>query len=107
MFRVFHHISIILLLSSLVIPAFAGNGTTTANFLKIGAGARAIGMGEAFTGVSDDVTAVYWNPAGLGQLELTELSVMDNQWIEKISNLFLGYGIPLRKTVVKEVAEVV
>ncbi len=28
-------------------------------------GARALGMGGAFIGVADDVTTVYWNPAGL------------------------------------------
>jgi hypothetical protein len=28
-------------------------------------GSRALGMGGAFTGVADDATAVYWNPAGL------------------------------------------
>ncbi len=30
-------------------------------------GARATGMGEAFTGLADDAEAVYYNPAGLGQ----------------------------------------
>ena len=28
-------------------------------------GTRALGMGGAFVAVADDVTAVYWNPAGL------------------------------------------
>lgn len=34
-------------------------------FLKIGVSARAFGMGNAMTGITDDVTAGYWNPAGL------------------------------------------
>jgi len=34
-------------------------------FMYVGAGARALGMGGAFVAVSDDVTAGYWNPAGL------------------------------------------
>jgi len=34
-------------------------------FLLISPGARAAGMGEAFVGLADDATAVYWNPAGL------------------------------------------
>ncbi len=49
-------------------------GTTGATFLKLGAGARAIGMGSAFTGLSDDVSAIYWNPAGLGFTKRWELS---------------------------------
>ena len=34
--------------------------------LRLGAGARSIGMGGAFTAVADDATATVWNPAGLG-----------------------------------------
>ena len=39
-------------------------GTTGFNFLKIGVGARANGLGGAFTGVSGDLEAPAWNPAG-------------------------------------------
>lgn len=49
-------------------------GTTGSTFLKLGAGARAIGMGSAFTGLSDDATAIYWNPAGLGFIKRWELA---------------------------------
>ena len=34
-------------------------------FLAIGVGARALGMGNAYVAVTDDVTSGYWNPAGL------------------------------------------
>ena len=34
-------------------------------FLYVGAGARALAMGSAFAAVSDDISAAYWNPAGL------------------------------------------
>ncbi len=39
------------------------------DFLSIGIGARANAMGEAFTGIADDPSAMYWNPAGLTQLQ--------------------------------------
>ena len=48
-------------------PASAG-----AQFLRLGAGARAAGMGDAFTAVADDATALYWNPAGLALLPRAE-----------------------------------
>ena len=52
---------------------FGGLDTTKASlvrgsFLARGAGARATGMGEAFTAVADDASAQIWNPGGLGQI---------------------------------------
>ncbi len=42
----------------------------------VGSGARALGMGGAFIAVADDATAASWNPGGLIQLELPEVSVV-------------------------------
>jgi long-subunit fatty acid transport protein len=42
----------------------------------VGSGARASGMGGAFIAVADDATAASWNPAGLIQLETSEVSVV-------------------------------
>ncbi|GIK23178.1 MAG: PorV/PorQ family protein [Ignavibacteriota bacterium] len=40
-------------------------GTTAGQFLKIAPGARALGMGGTYVGVSDDIYAAYYNPAGI------------------------------------------
>ena len=45
-------------------------------FLEIGAGARAVGMGGAFTAIADDPTAFYWNPCGLGDVKGLKFSGM-------------------------------
>lgn len=45
-----------------------------AAFDSLGAGARAPGMGNAFTAVADDLYAVYYNPSGLAQVERPQLS---------------------------------
>lgn len=66
-------------------------GTTAASFLKIGIGSRADSMGTAFTGLADDVTPLYWNPAGLAQLEQRSLSVTHNESFENIRHDFAGY----------------
>jgi len=42
-------------------------------FLRIAAGARPAGMGEAFVAIADDATATHWNPAGLGRYPLSDL----------------------------------
>ncbi|MCR4662474.1 MAG: hypothetical protein K5622_01140 [Endomicrobiaceae bacterium] len=44
-------------------------GTDAAAFLKKSVGVKAVGMGGAFTSVADDTSAVYWNPAGLAQIQ--------------------------------------
>ncbi len=41
-----------------------------------GAGARAEGLGQAFTGIADDATALVWNPGGLTTLQKPELSIV-------------------------------
>ena len=38
-------------------------------FMENGGGARALGMGGAFTAVADDPSTTFWNPAGLGQAD--------------------------------------
>ncbi len=73
----------------------AGPGTTGANFLKIGVGARAAAMGEAFTAVTDDSTSLYWNPAGLARVEGRELSAMYNVWFQGIGQGYVSVGFPL------------
>lgn len=70
----------------------SGAGTTGAQFLRIPVGARAAGMANAFSALADDITAVYWNPAGLTQLQMKELSVSYNAYFVDTSAQFIGYG---------------
>lgn len=70
-------------------------GTAGANFLKIGVGPRAAGMGDAQTAVADDAYSAYWNPAGLSQLRYPEAAVMQNQMGVGVSHQHLAYAHPL------------
>jgi hypothetical protein len=70
-------------------------GTTGAQFLELGISARAMGMAEAFTAVSNDVSAVYYNPAGLTSLQGKELMFTYVQMPADIGYGFVGYGMPL------------
>lgn len=69
-------------------------GTTAADFLKIGQGARPSSMGEAFISIADDVNASYWNPAGLTNLSVWQVSGMRNQWFANITSNFIAAGFP-------------
>ncbi|MBN2185326.1 MAG: PorV/PorQ family protein [Candidatus Krumholzibacteriota bacterium] len=65
-----------------VSAATAGDpGTSGFVFLRLGNGARASGMGEAYTAVSDDATSIYWNPAGLASVEGVQLNVTHSEWL--------------------------
>src|SRR4030081_2917596 len=52
----------------------SGAGTTGAEILKIGVGARAIAMGEAYAAQADDVSSLYWNPGGLALMQERQAS---------------------------------
>ncbi len=58
--------------------------------LFYGAGARAMGMGGAFSAVADDASAGYWNPAGLGILKRRELMGMYTEG-SNYNNLFYAH----------------
>lgn len=68
----------------IVTTAFASAGEPGSSgftFLRLGNGARAGGMGEAFTAVADDATSIYWNPAGMAAVEEVELNLTHNEWL--------------------------
>ena len=70
------------------------SGTNGAAFLKIPAGARPASMGGAFTAVADDAHAAVWNPAGLAQLEKSEITATHNQWFQSARQEFLAGAFP-------------
>ena len=55
-------------------------GTLGGQSLKIGVGARAAAMGEAYVALSDDATAVYWNPAGIARMSGQSTSLNHTSW---------------------------
>lgn len=70
-------------------------GTTAASFLEVGVGSRAIGMGGAFVGIADDVSSIYWNPAGLGVIKSGEMVFERVDWLAGISFNYFGVAVPL------------
>jgi hypothetical protein len=70
---------------------------TWAAFLSCAPGARSVGMGEAFTAVADDISAISSNPAGLGRLKSWgALLVLDN-WASVDTALdYVALAVPTR-----------
>lgn len=56
-------------------------GTSGADFLEIGTGARPLGMGEAFSAAVEDVHSIYYNPAGIATLKYPVLSFLHQELI--------------------------
>jgi hypothetical protein len=69
--------------------------TNAGSFLKIGVGAKAVGLGEAFTAIADDPTALFWNPAGITNLARREAHVSHTEWIADIGYDYFAYAQPL------------
>lgn len=61
---------------SLLSLAMLSAGRYAGDFMMIGAGAKALGMGGAFVAVANDGSAIYWNPAGISQIRSSELMAM-------------------------------
>lgn len=101
-------VPVVLILVALNVPAFAQNEgdlpfgiivaeQARASFVLLGAGARAAGMGGAFTAIADDATAASFNPAGLAQLLVPEMSMFgsasrtEDAYTDFVS---VGEGVP-------------
>ena len=56
-------------------------GKSGFGFLKISPSARAAGMGDAFTAIADDVTTIFYNPAGLTNLDKFVFNFNHTDWI--------------------------
>jgi hypothetical protein len=76
----------------LILPtvASAEDGSAGLAFLKLGVGARAIAMGDAYTAVDGDASSVYWNPAGIIDVESVDVTLMHTEWFQDIRYEYVG-----------------
>lgn len=94
-FRIYFCLTVLFLL-----PGLAGADLTVGkyagDFLAIGVGARPLALGGAFTAAVNDISAIYWNPAGLAGLSHAQMQVMHSERFAGIVNWdYIGAGIPL------------
>ncbi len=74
----------------------SGVGTTSAEFLLMGAGARGMALGPAFSALTRDVEALYYNPAALPLMEGAEARVSLMPYFANTNYLWAGAALPIR-----------
>jgi hypothetical protein len=74
---------------------YPSEGSTSAAFLKIGVGARAVGMAGAYTVVPGDAYAMYWNPAGLAAVPYRTLAFTHNEYFAGMGQEYASYAQPV------------
>jgi len=77
----------------------ADPGASAATFLELGFGARPLGLGEAFVAISDDVSALYYNPAGLALPASPGLSGGDGRKYE----LLMSHALQIQDVALSQV----
>ena len=66
-------------------------GLNAAAFLKVGVGARNVGLGSASTSISEDVGQMFWNPAGIAlNHEQVQATFSYNKWIADLNHNAFG-----------------
>tara|TARA_B100000029_G_scaffold134504_1_gene128825 strand:+ start:8285 stop:9394 length:1110 start_codon:yes stop_codon:yes gene_type:complete len=73
------------------------SGTTAAQFLKIGIGARGTAMGGAFAAIDGDISSMYWNAAGIASMNRLETMFVDGDWLAGVRLQYLGFSIPIHR----------
>jgi hypothetical protein len=70
-------------------------GTTSAQFLKIGVGSRAIALGGAYVAEANDLSALYWNPAGLTRMRGSAVQLAYTDYLADVQYNFAAVGTNL------------
>src|SRR5258708_4033829 len=85
------------------LTAFTNGQTSTSSsaigtsgfWLELPSSVRAEGLAESYAGVADDLGSMIINPAGLGQLQDTQINLMHNGWVRGFIEEQLRFGTPI------------
>jgi hypothetical protein len=85
---------IVILAMACVLPGLStgetGFGKYAGEFMAIGVGGRALGLGGAYAALATDVTAGYWNPAGLSHIIYPQIALMHDEQFGSLVNYDYG-----------------
>lgn len=71
------------------------SGTSAAPFLKLGVGARPIAMGGTFVAEASDLSALYWNAAGLAHLRGSSVQLAYTDYLQDVQYSYAAFGTRL------------
>ncbi len=87
--------AVALLLAPVAVPTLAADDAgVPGGFLRFGASARSLALGNAVVGMADDVATAYWNPAGLSQLRTMEVTAMGATMFDDTRYSFFALRLP-------------
>ncbi|HUN66081.1 MAG TPA: PorV/PorQ family protein [Bacteroidota bacterium] len=77
----------------------AGTEKYAGEFMAIGVGGRALGLGGAYSALAADVTAGYWNPAGLALVDYPQIALMHDERFAGLENYdYAAVALPMNAT---------
>ena len=80
-----------------ILPSGASAAKFAGEFMAVGGGARALGMGGAFAAVAADVSTIYWNPAGISGMQKRQILAMHSERFGDLVNYnFASYAQPTK-----------
>ena len=86
---------ILIIIPAFIFAGFPKAGTVSAPFLKIGVGARAVALGGNYVALANDVSTMYWNPAGITNLNKVSLSATHTRWFADITHNAVLLSVPI------------
>lgn len=91
-FPIFKKMILVCLCSYMIAQDFAPVGTSVAQFLEIGNGARYVSMGHVGTATAEGISSLSWNPAGLAKTQNYSVYFNQNQWPADITFSYVAAG---------------
>jgi hypothetical protein len=76
-------------------PNFTNVGSSGSVFTKLWVGARSSGMAGAYSAMTDDITSLYWNPAGIANLPGVNVGASTMLWFGDVTENFIGVTLPV------------
>ena len=89
-------ILVVLIMTVVAVPGVAQEfGKYAGEFMYIGIGGRALGVGSAYAALANVVTAGYWNPAGLARIEYPQIALSHDERFGNLINYdYAAFAVP-------------